>query len=232
MSFSNELCAIKFLLEILKDVVRNRETSTEDDEILLSVLTDPNSSSERTTELFDSSEMDNTECPDSDSLKDVGVEEGEKWKIQCAVTYRLTRKYIIDRSIVKLTELETFFSNKLTRKNEIKRMNNAESENVDVPSSHLNCSRIDSNADAEHLCLTSDGFNLCVHKIPVSGLGSTLNGEEERIGGSHCVDSTVLPLAEPSLKMSGLQRELAMTKFELELYAFEANSNKLAAEII
>ena len=46
-----------------------------------------------------SNERDLKEEGGSDKKRAGGVEEDEKWKLQCAVTYRLTRKHIVDTNL-------------------------------------------------------------------------------------------------------------------------------------
>lgn len=50
----------------------------------------------------------------SDKKRTGGVEEDEKWKLQCAVTYRLTRKHIVDTNLYKLKVITKFLSDRQT----------------------------------------------------------------------------------------------------------------------
>ena len=128
LSLINELAAIQFLSSMLTAVVSSRETSTQEDEEILRSMT----SGENVKDVGPKGNVKGDggktggdirggsgagKGPDNATdkgnvQKAGGVEEDEKWKLQCAVTYRLTRKRIIDTNLEKLARVEMFLTDR------------------------------------------------------------------------------------------------------------------------
>ena len=126
LSATNEVRAVTSLLEMLAEVVAARETSTEEDERLLEVLTAPPVPSSEATDPYVQGMKEGKKVGEkvakekkeaakeavTELMKGLAVEEDAQWRSLCAVTYRLTRKRIVDRNIVRLAALEAFYRRK------------------------------------------------------------------------------------------------------------------------
>lgn len=128
LSLINELAAIQFLSSMLTAVVSSRETSTQEDEKILKAM----ASGEHVKDVGPRENVEgdggkqggdvrkesgarkgSVQATDESNIKKSGgVEEDEKWKLQCAVTYRLTRKRIIDTNLEKLAIVEMFLTDR------------------------------------------------------------------------------------------------------------------------
>jgi len=86
----NELHAVRLFLGMLRGLVESRDTSAAEDEELLEVLQNPTIAA-------------------SAAAAEDGDTSDENWRALCAVTYRLTRKRIVDHSILVLCVLEDHF---------------------------------------------------------------------------------------------------------------------------
>ena len=137
LSVANEVAAIQLLISMLTATVIARTTTTQDDELLLAeILSGSIEADERIRKLYkDIDDVDNDRkgeraqhSEDTKPSGDVervienekngvkkcgGVEEDDKWKLQCAVIYRLTRKRIVDINLNKLAITEAFLSSRL-----------------------------------------------------------------------------------------------------------------------
>ena len=169
------------------------------------------------------------------NLKEKGVEEDDSWKIQCAVIYRLTKKYIIDKNILKVADLETFYNKKLKRHTANDELLGSETES---PSDHISSQSSQNTMQStsrtmDNLCIDIDGLNFSFSQKSLPRPEYSCNIEEGTSEENQVaiLDRSILESKEP-VKMTGLQREMAIAKFEVELYILEANSNKLAVEII
>ena len=92
ISVSNEMAAIDMLVEMLQTLVVGRITTTAEDEILLATVaswTGP------------AGGLDDGQC---------GVDREARWRRTCAITYRLTRKRVVDATLRKLAILRTWLS--------------------------------------------------------------------------------------------------------------------------
>ena len=182
-----------------------------------------------------SDHREDAEHVDKVELKEKGVEEDDLWKIQCAVIYRLTRKYIIDKNILKLVDLETFYNKKLKRNSADKEIIGSmiESEIDHVSSQSSQHAKQITNRTVDDLCIDMDGLNFSFSKKSLSGSESSCDKKEVATGESQVVvlDRAIFEFKEPA-NMTNLQREMAIAKYEVELYILEANSHKLAVEII
>ena len=128
LSLINELAAIQFLSSMLTAVVSSRETSTQEDEEILKAMASGEhvkdvGSRENVKEdgakqggdvrKESGARKGSVQATDESNIKKSGgVEEDEKWKLQCAVTYRLTRKRIIDTNLEKLAIVEMFLADR------------------------------------------------------------------------------------------------------------------------
>ena len=235
LSISNELSAIQLLLEFLREIVRTRETSTEMDENLLHEMNYQKPQEKNVSDSSYDSDHKDAEHVDYVDLKEKGVEEDDLWKMQCAVIYRLTRKYIIDKNILKLVDLETFYNKKLKRYSADKVMAGSmlESEIDHVSSQSSQHTKQITSRTVDDLCIDMDGLNFSFSKKSLSGPESSCDKKEVATGDSQVavLDRAIFEFNEPA-KMTNLQRELAISKYEVELYILEANSHKLAVEII
>jgi hypothetical protein len=97
MSVSNELSAVKTLRNVLESLVAGRVTTVEEDEALLEGLDgwDP-------------------QAREGEDKAGDDVEEA-RWRRQCAIVYRLTRKRVVDATIHKLDVLVAWLRRRLER---------------------------------------------------------------------------------------------------------------------
>lgn len=107
---------------MLTSLVALRETSTADDESLLAEIKSQNtldSTLEKLelNDMLDGASFENDDKKDMRHVKKNSKEledGGSQWKLECAVTYRLTRKRIVDMNIQKLCVVETWLVQKST----------------------------------------------------------------------------------------------------------------------
>jgi hypothetical protein len=158
----------------------------------------------------------------SDKKRAGGVEEDEKWKLQCAVTYRLTRKHIVDTNLYKLKVIMTFLSDRQTevrygdgRPDDLRFRSLSVSE--ECPFVPLITEKRDSEMDKD---------SKPERKISADKIGF-VNAKDE----SSDISLKAKFTSNNNLKMTNSERDSSSVKADLDLYIKQVNNRNLSSQI-
>ena len=247
LSVANEVAAIQHLVSMLTATVIARTTTTQDDELLLAeILSGSIEADEKIRKLYEKiDDIDNDGkgegAPNTDDKKpsgdiekviendknDVkrcgGVEEDDKWKLQCAVIYRLTRKRIVDINLNKLVITEAFLSSRLTADN----MSNRRPDDNSVRSLSIS-------EECPFIPLISENFKS--EKSEVDGAMDVTNQPSGATAGasraSHESQDNLSQTKSPMNPTPTLNERDSLTlRAELDSYITQVNSRNLRLQI-
>ena len=238
---ANEVAAIQLLISMLTASVIARTTTTQDDELLLAeILSGSIEADEKIRRLYGKiDDIDNdgkgegtpyseVQKPSEDIERVIeneknevrrcgGVEEDDKWKLQCAVIYRLTRKRIVDINLIKLVITEAFLSNRLVEDHLSNRRHD-----------HLSFRSLYISEDCPFVPLISENYRS--EKSEVDGTthvgGPSRASHESQDIPSH---TKSLPLLNPATTLN--ERDSLTLKAELDSYITQVNNPSLRLHI-
>jgi Rubisco LSMT substrate-binding len=123
ISAANELRAVQSLIGILKDCLNSQSTTIEEDEALLEDIQayeKDSTSSKRAVGVKNKEQLD-------------GIDGEGRWRLQCAVTYRLTRKRILLTTLRKLAVVETHFKRRCSNRDSVSTSGRDSEKSRDAP---------------------------------------------------------------------------------------------------
>jgi hypothetical protein len=168
-----------------------------------------------------SNERDLKEEGGNDKKRAGGVEEEEKWKLQCAVTYRLTRKHIVDTNLYKLKVIMAFLSHRQT-----------EVRHSDGRPDDLHFRSLSVSEECPFVPLITDKRDLEVDK----DLKPERKISADKIGFVNSKDdnsevSLKTKFSSSNLKMTNSERDSSSVKADLDLYIKQVNNRNLSHQI-
>ena len=241
MSVANEVAAIQLLISMLTASVIARTTTTQDDELLLAeILSGSIEADEKIRRLYGKiDDIDNdgkgegtpyseVQKPSEDIEKVIeneknevkrcrGVEEDDKWKLQCAVIYRLTRKRIVDINLNKLVITEAFLSSRLVEDH----LSNRRPD-------HLNFRSLYISEDSPFVPLISENYRS--EKSEVDG-ATHASGPSRASHESQDIPSQTKSLLNLNPSTTLNERDSLTLKAELDSYITQVNNPNLRLHI-
>lgn len=146
-----------------------------------------------------------------------GVEEDDKWKLQCAVIYRLTRKRIVDINLNKLVITEAFLSSRLVEDH----LSNRRPD-------HLNFRSLYISEDSPFVPLISENYRS--EKSEVDG-ATHASGPSRASHESQDIPSQTKSLLNLNPATTLNERDSLTLKAELDSYITQVNNPNLRLHI-